>query len=196
MLAGVIRKLKFSGRKNMMYPLHSQRWAKPGKRTQLSKLTPLAEWKSRRRRNLLTLTLTGWFVPDHYAGWWGADCNKESRRKDLAISVVPSNKMIVSASRVKTATCTANAVTTAFVARSILVMSMWPQMSGRPSLQARGWTCRPTSWRHMSHHFVNCEGGCPSILGSCLRAWTKSRLLQFCINVHVSVQSGESMDNK
>ena len=51
-------------------------------------------------------------------------CQQESRRKDLAISVVPSNKMIVSASRVKTATCTVNAVTTAFVARSILVMSM------------------------------------------------------------------------
>ena len=34
------------------------------------------------------------------------------------------------------------------------------------------------------------------LLGSRLRAWTKSRLLQCCINVHVSVQSGQSMDNK
>ena len=34
------------------------------------------------------------------------------------------------------------------------------------------------------------------MLGSRLRVWTKSRLLQCCINVHVSVQSGQSMDNK
>ena len=34
------------------------------------------------------------------------------------------------------------------------------------------------------------------MLGSRLRAWTKSRLLQCCINVHVSVESGQNMNNK
>ena len=123
-------------------------------------------------------------LQDHYARWWGTDCKTKSRIKDLATFVMLSNKVIVFVRIVKTAT-TVNVATTALVAMAVIWM--WLQVSGRPISPVWGWTYLPTSWRHMCH-LLNCEGGCSSMLGSRLRAC--------CINVHVSVQSGPSIDNK